>query len=83
MLSPQPKRSKEMVEWFQGAMVANLTVHRLDDTATHMAEKAKVRVASLYLYFPDKESLLEALMEGASEKNLASTSRAWCAVGIR
>ncbi len=66
---PKQRRSREMVERLLEATAATLAERGLDDTTTnHIAEKAGVSIGSLYQYFPDKEALLEALMERVSDK---------------
>jgi AcrR family transcriptional regulator len=61
---PKQKRSKEMVARLITATAEVLAERGLDDTTTnHIAEHAGVSVGSLYQYFPDKESLIEALLE--------------------
>lgn len=60
---PKQKRSREMVERLLDSTAATLAERGLNDTTTnHIAERAGVSIGSLYQYFPDKESLLEALM---------------------
>ncbi|RLU00334.1 MAG: TetR/AcrR family transcriptional regulator [Ketobacter sp.] len=66
---PKQKRSREMVERLLEATATTLAERGLEDTTTnHIAETAGVSIGSLYQYFPDKEALLEALMERVSEK---------------
>lgn len=66
---PKQKRSREMVERLLDATAATLAERGLDDTTTnHIAEKAGVSIGSLYQYFPDKEALLEALMQRVSDR---------------
>lgn len=61
---PRQKRSKEMVERLISATADVLAEEGLDHTTTnHIAERAGVSVGSLYQYFPDKEALIEALLE--------------------
>lgn len=58
-----------MVERLLDATAATLVERGLIDTTTnHIAEKAGVSIGSLYQYFPDKESLLEALLMRISDK---------------
>ncbi|WP_290578659.1 TetR/AcrR family transcriptional regulator [Ketobacter sp.] len=58
-----------MVERLLEATATTLAERGLEDTTTnHIAETAGVSIGSLYQYFPDKEALLEALMERVSEK---------------
>ncbi len=67
--SPKQRRSRELVERLLEATAATLAERGLDDTTTnHIAERAGVSIGSLYQYFPDKESLLEALMERVGEQ---------------
>ncbi|MEE2732345.1 MAG: TetR/AcrR family transcriptional regulator [Pseudomonadota bacterium] len=66
---PKQKRSREMVERLLDATATTLAERGLEDTTTnHIAETAGVSIGSLYQYFPDKEALLEALMERVSVK---------------
>lgn len=66
---PKQKRSREMVERLLDATAATLAENGLEDTTTnHIAERAGVSIGSLYQYFPDKEALLDALMERVSEQ---------------
>lgn len=66
---PKQKRSREMVERLLDATAAALAERGLDDTTTnHIAEKAGVSIGSLYQYFPDKETLMEALMVRVSDR---------------
>lgn len=61
---PRQKRSKEMVERLISATAEVLAEEGLDHTTTnHIADRAGVSVGSLYQYFPDKEALIEALLE--------------------
>lgn len=61
---PQQKRSREMVERLLDATAATLAERGLDNTTTnHIAERAGVSIGSLYQYFPDKQALIEALLE--------------------
>ncbi len=61
---PQQQRSKEMVERLITATAEELSERGLDTTTTnHIAERAGVSVGSLYQYFPDKDALIEALLE--------------------
>jgi len=53
-----------MVEALLDATAAMLAERGLDHTTTnHIAKKAGVSIGSLYQYFPDKEALIEALLE--------------------
>lgn len=53
-----------MVARLVDATAATVAERGLDNTTTnHIAEKAGVSIGSLYQYFPDKEALLEALLE--------------------
>ncbi|MBA54561.1 MAG: TetR family transcriptional regulator [Pseudomonadales bacterium] len=66
---PKQKRSREMVERLLEATAATLAERGLEDTTTnHIADTAGVSIGSLYQYFPDKEALLDALMERISDK---------------
>ncbi len=61
---PRQQRSREMVERLIDATARTLAERGLENTTTnHIAETAGVSVGSLYQYFPDKESLIEALLE--------------------
>lgn len=62
--APKQKRSREMVSRLLDATAATLAERGLDNTTTnHIAERAGVSIGSLYQYFPDKEALVEALLE--------------------
>lgn len=53
-----------MVERLLDATAATLAERGLDNTTTnHIAERAGVSIGSLYQYFPDKQALIEALLE--------------------
>ncbi len=61
---PQQKRSRELVERLLDATAATLAERGLDNTTTnHIAETAGVSIGSLYQYFPDKQALVEGLLE--------------------
>lgn len=61
---PRQKRSREMVSRLLDATAATLAEQGLDGTTTnHIAERAGVSIGSLYQYFPDKNALVEALLE--------------------
>lgn len=61
---PKQKRSRELVDSLVDATARVLAERGLDYVTTnHIAEAAGVSVGSLYQYFPDKESLVEALLE--------------------
>ena len=61
---PRQKRSREMVSRLLDATAATIAERGLvDATTNHIAERAGVSIGSLYQYFPDKESLVEALLE--------------------
>ena len=61
---PRQQRSRQMVERLLDATARTLAERGLDNTTTnHIAENAGVSVGSLYQYFPDKEALVEALLE--------------------
>lgn len=61
---PRQQRSRQMVESLIDATATVLAERGLDNTTTnHIAETAGVSVGSLYQYFPDKEALVEALLE--------------------
>lgn len=61
--APKQKRSREMVARLLDATAQTLAERGLDGTTTnHIAERAGVSIGSLYQYFPDKESLIEALL---------------------
>lgn len=62
--SPKQKRSREMVARLLDATAATIAERGLDNATTnHIAEQAGVSIGSLYQYFPDKEALVEALLE--------------------
>jgi len=62
--TPRQQRSRQMVESLIDATARVLAERGLDNTTTnHIAEAAGVSVGSLYQYFPDKEALVEALLE--------------------
>ncbi|MFZ5756144.1 MAG: TetR/AcrR family transcriptional regulator [Pseudomonadota bacterium] len=73
---PRQQRSRELVSRLLDATAA-VVVERgvLHTTTNHIAEKAGVSIGSLYQYFPDKEALLEALLERISQ-DIGSTFRA-------
>lgn len=61
---PRQQRSRQMVETLIDATARVLAARGLDHTTTnHIADAAGVSVGSLYQYFPDKEALIEALLE--------------------
>jgi AcrR family transcriptional regulator len=61
---PQQERSRITVEAILGATTHILTEKGYDKTNTNLiAELAGVSIGSLYQYFPNKESLMVALME--------------------
>lgn len=61
--APKQKRSREMVSRLLDATAKTIASRGLDGTTTnHIAEQAGVSIGSLYQYFPDKESLIEALL---------------------
>ncbi|MEC9405720.1 MAG: TetR/AcrR family transcriptional regulator [Pseudomonadota bacterium] len=65
---PKQKRSQQMVEALIDATAKVIQQQGLDHTTTvRIAELAGVSVGSLYQYFDDKESLIEALMESLAE----------------
>lgn len=65
---PQQQRSREMVQTLIDATARVIQQHGLDNTTTaRIADAAGVSVGSLYQYFGDKESLIEALMESLAE----------------
>jgi AcrR family transcriptional regulator len=67
--TPKQKRSREMVERLLDAAAATLAERGLSDTTTnHSADKAGVSIGSLYQYFPDKEALMDALMERVCDR---------------
>lgn len=66
---PRQQRSREMVTRLLDATAATLAERGLDHTTTnHIAERAGVSVGSLYQYFPDKNALVEALLERMAEE---------------
>lgn len=61
---PQQKRSRELVEKLLDATATTIAERGLDNTTTnHIAERAGVSIGSLYQYFPDKQALVEGLLE--------------------
>jgi AcrR family transcriptional regulator len=61
---PQQKRSRELVEKLLDATAATIAERGLDNATTnHIAEKAGVSIGSLYQYFPDKQALVEGLLD--------------------
>lgn len=61
--APQQARSRAMVDAILDAATAVLRAHGYDDTTTNrVAEVAGVSVGSLYQYFPNKQSLVTALI---------------------
>ncbi|MGB3651848.1 MAG: TetR/AcrR family transcriptional regulator [Rivularia sp. (in: cyanobacteria)] len=61
---PQQERSRITVEAILEATAHILAEEGYDKTNTnHIAERAGVSIGSLYQYFPNKESLMVALME--------------------
>ena len=65
---PQQQRSRELVQALIDATAKVIQQQGLDNTTTaRIAEAAGVSVGSLYQYFGDKESLIEALMESLAE----------------
>ncbi|MFZ5604728.1 MAG: TetR/AcrR family transcriptional regulator [Pseudomonadota bacterium] len=61
---PRQKRSRAMVARLLDATAITLAERGLDGTTTnHIAEQAGVSIGSLYQYFPDKDALVEALLE--------------------
>lgn len=66
---PRQKRSREMVARLLDATATTLAQRGLDQTTTnHIAEAAGVSIGSLYQYFPDKDALIEALLERMAEQ---------------
>jgi AcrR family transcriptional regulator len=61
---PRQKRSRETLGHLLDATAATVAELGLDGTTTnHIAKKAGVSIGSLYQYFPDKEAMIEAMME--------------------
>lgn len=61
---PRQKRSRQMVDALIEATAKVVTSRGLDGITTHhIAEVAGVSVGSLYQYFDDKESLVDALVD--------------------
>lgn len=74
---PRQQRSRELVNRLVDATAAVIVERGLDGTTTnHIAEKAGVSIGSLYQYFPDKESLLDALLERMG-RDISVKFRAW------
>lgn len=66
---PRQKRSRETLEHLLDATAATVAELGLDGTTTnHIARKAGVSIGSLYQYFPDKEALIEAMMERLGQR---------------
>ncbi len=66
---PQQDRSRVTVEAILEATAHILTVDGYDKANTNrIAERAGISIGSLYQYFPNKESLLTALMEQHSRE---------------
>ena len=73
---PRQQRSRELVERLLDATAAVIVERGVQHlTTNHIAEKAGVSIGSLYQYFPDKDSLLEALLERMSGQ-IGATFRA-------
>lgn len=65
---PQQRRSREMVGALVEATGRVIQRHGLDATTTaRIAEEAGVSVGSLYQYFADKDTLIQALMESLAD----------------
>lgn len=61
---PKQLRSRQMVKRLLDATATCVAELGLDNTTTnHIAEQAGVSIGSLYQYFPNKESLVEAMLE--------------------
>lgn len=72
---PRQQRSRELVERLLDATAAVVVERGVQHTTTnHIAERAGVSIGSLYQYFPDKEAMLEALLERMSGQ-IGSTFR--------
>lgn len=73
---PRQARSKAMVESILEATIRVLVARGYERTTTiAIAERAGVSVGSLYQYFPNKESLVAALVERHTTELLAYTDR--------
>jgi AcrR family transcriptional regulator len=58
-----------MIETLLDATAKTIAERGLDNTTTnHIAKKAGVSVGSLYQYFPDKEAMIEAMMDRLGEQ---------------
>lgn len=65
---PQQRRSRDMVRALIAATGQVIQRHGLDAATTvRIAEQAEVSVGSLYQYFADKDTLIEALMESLAD----------------
>lgn len=72
---PRQQRSRELVERLLDATAAVVVERGVQHTTTnHIAERAGVSIGSLYQYFPDKEALLEALLDRMS-RNIGAAFR--------
>lgn len=66
---PRQQRSRELVERLLDATAAVVVERGVQHlTTNHIAERAGVSIGSLYQYFPDKDALLEALLERMSRQ---------------
>lgn len=74
---PRQSRSKETVESILGATARILVKHGFDGLTTNaVAEQAGVSIGSLYQYFPNKQSLVAALIEQRIDEKNARTHAA-------
>lgn len=66
---PRQQRSREMVERLLDATAVCIAERGLDGcTTNHIAEQAGVSIGSVYQYFPDKQAMVEALLERMGRK---------------
>ncbi|MDF2694264.1 MAG: Transcriptional regulator, TetR family [Labilithrix sp.] len=80
---PRQARSKAMVESILEATIRVLVARGYEGTTTiAIAERAGVSVGSLYQYFPNKESLVAALVERHTAELVACTDRVLAAADV-
>src|SRR5712671_7275759 len=83
--TPIQARSTVTVEAISEATIQVLLSHRTDRlTTTRVAERAGVSVGTLYQYYPNKQSLLFAVLEDHLDKLSAAVeaaTRRWKAIG--
>jgi AcrR family transcriptional regulator len=75
--TPVQARSAITVEAISEATIQVLLTHGMDRfTTTRVAERAGVSVGTLYQYYPNKESLLFAVLEAAMDRVIAAVETA-------